>query len=565
MRNDAIWREIEALQQRLDALVQRLESSEHDVAPPAADVSYTPPPTNPTADSESYTEVARESFDTRLGMRWMVVVGVIAVVIAMGYEVRIAIERGWLSESVRCAAASLAGLAMFLTGGGLRRRFVRYGEMLMSGGVVAMLLGIYAAHGLYGLIDTPTTLAAVAVTALGSALLSWRAAAQAPLYLGMVGMYAAPILIGSLEHSLRYFLIYLMCVNCAYLVLSLVTRLMPLHLLALYLATGLFCLGYYQGNHNDLWQLAFIYQVGQFLAFGLVALLPAYLKRRALGHGETWLLFPGMLAFYFIGGDLLLDHASEWHLAFGLATAVCVLGLAQMGRRSLGLPLKTHAPSVMAASGALIVAFHLIYQECGRHNLQILLNWLLYGWLVVAVAVQRCFSPAKMPAFLVWSGLAWIILKFNLNFGYHADDLVTPFINSQFILLLLVGGPLLWAGVRDNSQRADSAGLSLLGHGMMLSALYQQVGRLDMQPYAPFIVTLLWVLYAAVVFGLGHKPKLAALKRQSLWIFALCSFKVFLYDTLSSSTVVKMFSYLVLGVVLIVAGYFYQRQRLRTK
>jgi uncharacterized membrane protein len=75
------------------------------------------------------------------------------------------------------------------------------------------------------------------------------------------------------------------------------------------------------------------------------------------------------------------------------------------------------------------------------------------------------------------------------------------------------------------------------------------------------VVTFLWLLIAIVVFVLGLVKKWKAVRMSSIVLFGLTLFKIVVSDALTFTTVQKVISYVVLGVLLLFVSYFYQRYR----
>ncbi len=75
------------------------------------------------------------------------------------------------------------------------------------------------------------------------------------------------------------------------------------------------------------------------------------------------------------------------------------------------------------------------------------------------------------------------------------------------------------------------------------------------------VVTLLWLLTAVLVFGLGVVKRHSSLRMASILLMGATLLKLVLLDSLVFSTVQKVISYLVLGVLLLVVSYFYQKTR----
>ena len=75
------------------------------------------------------------------------------------------------------------------------------------------------------------------------------------------------------------------------------------------------------------------------------------------------------------------------------------------------------------------------------------------------------------------------------------------------------------------------------------------------------VVTLLWLLTAVVLFVIGVRWKSIALRLASITLMGITLVKLVLLDSLTFSTVQKVIAYLVLGVLLLLVSYFYQKFR----
>jgi uncharacterized membrane protein len=74
-------------------------------------------------------------------------------------------------------------------------------------------------------------------------------------------------------------------------------------------------------------------------------------------------------------------------------------------------------------------------------------------------------------------------------------------------------------------------------------------------------VTLLWLFTAVVLFAYGLYWKSVWGRMVAVGLMGLTLLKLVLFDTLTFTTVQKVISYLVLGVLLLVVSYFYQKFR----
>ena len=140
----------------------------------------------------------QDSFETMIGTRWLLYVGIVAIVIGAAYFEKLAIERGWIGETARVLQGGVVGLALVYIG----TRFVRagyslYGQMISGGGAAILYVSTYAAFNFYHLIDRPAAFVLlVAITAMTAGLAD-RQRSQGLAVLAVGGGFGTPFLLPS--------------------------------------------------------------------------------------------------------------------------------------------------------------------------------------------------------------------------------------------------------------------------------------------------------------------------------------------------------------------------------
>jgi uncharacterized membrane protein len=163
--------------------------------PVAAEPRPIPPP--PVAAVAEAAPAEADSLEARIGSRWLLYVGVGAIVVAAAYFVKLAFDSQWITESMRVAIGGAAGLALAWLG----RRFVRagyplYGQMLAGGGIAILYLSVYAAFNFYALVERGVAFSLMAAV---TGLAAWLADAQRAQGLALMavgGGFLTPFLIG---------------------------------------------------------------------------------------------------------------------------------------------------------------------------------------------------------------------------------------------------------------------------------------------------------------------------------------------------------------------------------
>ena len=114
-----------------------------------------------TAQVASPPDRPRESLESKIGARWTVLVGGLALALGAIFLVRYSIEQGLLTEGMRIALGFLLAAVLFAAGEYMRRRDradavppvgADVPAVLTAAGGVAAFATVYAAYALYGFI-----------------------------------------------------------------------------------------------------------------------------------------------------------------------------------------------------------------------------------------------------------------------------------------------------------------------------------------------------------------------------------------------------------------------------
>lgn len=169
--------------------------------------------------------VSREpGFEERLGTRWVVWIGGLALALGGFFMVRYSIEAGLVGPGVRVFLGGLFALALLGAGEWTRRKesipniaalpIANIPAILTAAGTAVAFATIYAAYALYGFLVPGTAfvlLGLVAMGTLAAALLHGPALAG----LGVVGAFVTPILVSSAKPDYWALYIYLAIVTAA--------------------------------------------------------------------------------------------------------------------------------------------------------------------------------------------------------------------------------------------------------------------------------------------------------------------------------------------------------------
>ena len=130
-------------------------------------------PTDPAAPARAGGRAAIDS-EQWFGQRGLLAVGVVFLILAAGYLLKLSFERGWVSPAARCTGGTLAGIVVAVIGHRLfRRGLATYGAALIGCGAAIIYLSVWAASRLYQFLPPMSGIVALALISLSLAAIAF--------------------------------------------------------------------------------------------------------------------------------------------------------------------------------------------------------------------------------------------------------------------------------------------------------------------------------------------------------------------------------------------------------
>ena len=138
------------------------------------------------------------SVEFAIASQWLLRIGIMLLVIGIGFFLKLSIERGFISPTARVALSVAAGLVMLIAGTRiLGGKYHVMGQGLLGGGIATLYFSAFAAANFYHLIEMPVAFAAmIAVTAL-SGFIAVRFHSILTAVLGVIGGYGTPVMLAT--------------------------------------------------------------------------------------------------------------------------------------------------------------------------------------------------------------------------------------------------------------------------------------------------------------------------------------------------------------------------------
>jgi hypothetical protein len=167
-----------------------------------------PPPATPPPRARATPRPPR--IDERwIGQRGLLAVGVVALLLATGYLLKLSFERGWVSPVMRCTGGAVLGVVVGAIGWRLHQRYRTYGAALIGCGCGIIYLSVWAAGRLYEVIPPTTGIVGLAMVSVALAMIAYAIDVEALGTTAALGAFMAPVLLGSDQANANLLLLYL--------------------------------------------------------------------------------------------------------------------------------------------------------------------------------------------------------------------------------------------------------------------------------------------------------------------------------------------------------------------
>ena len=526
-------------------------------------------------------QVASWNWEWLVGGNWLARIGILAVIIGIGFFLKLAFDNDWIGETGRVLLGLAVGLGLLGAGEFWKRKYPVWSQPVTGGGIAILYLSIFAAFSLYELIPAWPTLGFSLLVTLAAAGLALRYEARSIAILGILGGFATPLFLADRLPQQWALLGYVLALDVGVLALATFRNWRWFTLLALIGSLVLFL--FWQGELDPPLAVAQIGITVIFLIFVAATTLFHLIWQRPPRAFDQVLIVVNAAAYLGISYSLLWGDFRVWMGGFTLLLALfyglLAYGILMRHREQVNLSMFSVAVALVLLSIAVPV--------------QLDGPWIAPAWAVEGTALVWLSFFVRMPqlrgfavaAFVVAFG--WLLagdFLWNLVDGYMLGnrlDRQAPVLNVRFlshciiIAAAYVAAFLWWRGrdeLSNDAERFAPAVLAVAANLITLWALSAQVVEavffLAAEESRTFyalgnIISLslsaLWTVYAAVLIVLGIVRQERLLRLGGLALLAVPVLKLFLYDSFELDQGYRVAAFIGLGVLLLAGGLLYQR------
>ena len=505
------------------------------------------------------------------GQKWLLIIGIITMVFAVGYFLKYSFTKGWVGPAGRIALSYFWGMAFLGLGEWFRKKeFRSFGLSLAGGGIAVFYFATFAGFQLYHLVPLWLSFSIMILITVFSCVLAVVYDAKWLAALGALGGFLTPLLLSSDQPNQIALMSYITILNLGILILSTRKSWRVLESLGFVFTWILYTSWYAVYYKTASFWPSLIFLMVFFLIYAILPVAATLYRKKTRSLGSMWFAAPNALIAFGFAFGLVADRYSTPYVAIvTLFIAVVFLTLSSW--------LSEHESADGAAFWYLIAnaVFFLVL------TVPILFssNWITIFWALEA-------------AFLLWLGLKldrkWmtvtgIVLAFFITGKFFLYDYPVTFHLGktwsrfdvpyvQGLLERLLTGAVLIASLYFSSRKLRTAigkAWNQLGSlfaeifgGVLFLTLTMETSGFFYQyaPHARFAsISVLWAIFASALMVQGFRLESSAMRKTAIGLFLLTLFKVFFMDISHFSTPYRILSFMVLGLLLIGSSWLYHR------
>ncbi len=390
--------------------------------------------------STTTTPSSKSNLEKFIGENLISKIGIVITVIGVAIGAKYAIDHQIISPLARIILGYIFGLAMLGTGVYLKKNFLNFSAVLVSGALAIMYFITFASYSFYQLIPQVLAFAMMVVFTSFAVAASLNYNRQVIALIGLVGAYAVPFLLSDGSGRVAVLFTYTAIINIGILIIAFHKYWKPLYYSA-FIFTWLIYASWFLFRFSAQKQiaLAFSFLTVFFLIFYLIFLAFKVLQKEKLNIGDVLLVLSNSFIFYGFGYSLVNDIAGGEKLLgfFTLANAVIhFIVAALIYRKNLG------DKQLLYFVSGLVLIFITIAIPVQLDGNWVTLLWVgeaaLLFWIGRAYAIKVYEKIAYPLMILAFFSIIhdWALVYDNYNPDYP-DTRVSFLLNIQFLSSVL--------------------------------------------------------------------------------------------------------------------------------
>ncbi len=527
-----------------------------------------------------------------LAGNWLALIGTISLVTGIAFFLKLAFDYSWIGPTGQVSIGIILGIFLLGLGEYWARKYSFWAQALTGGGIAILYLSIYAAFSQFSLISNLPAFLFLGLTTSTTVILSVRYNAKLICFLGILGGFTTPVILGEQLPNHWMLFTYLLILDLGVLIISFTKNWRSFSLGALVGSFGLLIIFF--DRFETLNPGIFFFQLSltvTFLLFFLGPIPAMVFQGRFSRNIDLSLIISNATLFFGTSYMILEEQYRSWMGVFALSLAI-FYGVSGY----LVLLRKLFYPKLsMAFSGIALVFLTIAFPlHISNQDIWITIAWAIEGLVLLFLSFRLNNLQLRVFSLIVFASMAFRLIVFDSQIELTSS--FQPFFNER-VLAFSVG--ILMTGVaarililnQENLEGKEtllpplfilvSTGLTLgilsiemmmyFNHQILLSreslttGIWASQGVEVLENIGNLALTILWGIFGSVIFSVGIIRNWKLVRLGGLSFLTIPVLKLFLYDSFALSPGYRVAAFITLGIILLFGGFLFQKYQAAIK
>ena len=238
-------------------------------------------------------------------------IGIGILIIGVGIGVKYAIDNNLISPIMRIILGYLVGGILTFFALRLKKKYINFSAVLISGAMAVHYFISYAAYTYYGLYPHSVTFVLMVLITIITVALALYYNQQVIAHFGMVGAYIVPFLLKDPNSSVLVLFSYMVLINSGILFISTKKKWKPLNYLAFIATWVIFFTWFLSQNYNNQLAVSLTFASIFFVIFYSVFLSYKLILKEELDIDDIFFLLANATVFWLIGVVAISGYTND--------------------------------------------------------------------------------------------------------------------------------------------------------------------------------------------------------------------------------------------------------------
>lgn len=544
--------------------------------------------------------------EENIGGKWFARIGIVALILGISFFLKYAFDNNWIGEAGRVAIGIIIGLAFVGAGEKFIRKYFNYCQIIIGGGIAILYLSIFAAFNFYHLIGQYPAFFLMALITVAGIFSSIRHYAKALFIVSILGGFLAPFLISTGENNQISLFSYILLLDLAILAISIFKKWHEANLLG-FIGTGIIFLAWaLEFYTKEFLGITMFFLTIFFIVYSVSALIYNLTKKEISSATEQVLTFFVALSYFWTSFGILNEDYHDLMGFFVLTLAIYYILGAYLVRILTYEDKKLYNFLSIISIGFITLAIPIQFDD----------NSISICWLVESLILFYLGIRLKKQGVIVSGLIVFILSIFRLLFvdsAYPQNALVIfnqVFLTFIFAIIISYVSVFLFKFILKKEEEVALsqtkqvvAILIIVANFLTIFSISREIGfyhkeqitfiekkiisaetNTESRNYlseqnndkyyneinkiknrSSVSLSIFWLSYGIglMIFGIIGKRK--GMRIGGIILLSVAILKLFFYDLWNLGTLYRIISSIILGVVLLLISFAYQKYKDKIK